>query len=46
LIVFDRAYFSLGSLQGQRRKHRMGDIVETYVVQDGRLVEAQLGTGG
>jgi NADPH-dependent 2,4-dienoyl-CoA reductase/sulfur reductase-like enzyme len=41
LIVFDRAYFSLGSLKGERRKNRMGDIVETYVVQDGRLVGAQ-----
>lgn len=41
LIVFGRAYFSLGALQGERVKRRMGDIFETYVLQDGRLVGAQ-----
>ncbi len=41
LIVFGRAYFSLGSLQGERRRQRMGDTVETFVLQDGRLVGAQ-----
>jgi nitrite reductase (NADH) large subunit len=41
LIVFGRAYFSLGALQGERFKQRMGDIFETYVLQDGRLVGAQ-----
>lgn len=41
LIVFGRAYFSLGVLQGERVHHRSGDVVETYVLQDGRLVGAQ-----
>ena len=41
LIVFGRAYFSLGSLQGERFKHQMGDFMEIFVVQAGRLVGAQ-----
>lgn len=41
LIVFDRAYFSLGSLEGERVKGRHDGVVETYVVRDGRLVGAQ-----
>ncbi|MCX7707301.1 MAG: FAD-dependent oxidoreductase [Anaerolineae bacterium] len=41
LIVFGRAYFSLGSLEGERVKGRHNGVVETYVVQDGRLVGAQ-----
>ncbi|MCX7670492.1 MAG: FAD-dependent oxidoreductase [Anaerolineae bacterium] len=41
LIVFGRAYFSLGSLEGERVKSRRNGIVETYVVREGRLVGAQ-----
>lgn len=41
LIVFGRAYFSLGSLEGERVKGRHDGVVETYVVRDGRLVGAQ-----
>lgn len=41
LIVFGRAYFSLGSLEGERVKGRRDGVVETYVVRDGRLVGAQ-----
>jgi NADPH-dependent 2,4-dienoyl-CoA reductase/sulfur reductase-like enzyme len=41
LIVFGRAYFSLGSLHGERVHARRDGVAEAYVVRDGRLVGAQ-----
>ena len=41
LIVFGRAYFSLGSLEGERVQRRHDGIVERFIVRDGRLVGAQ-----
>ena len=41
LIVFGRAYFSLGSLEGERVQRRDNGVVEKFVVRDGRLVGAQ-----
>ncbi len=41
LIVFGRAYFSLGSLTGERVQRRHDGVVEKFVVRDSRLVGAQ-----
>ncbi len=41
LIAFGQACFSLGTLQGERVQRRVGNVVETYILQDSRLVGAQ-----
>ncbi len=41
LIVFGRAYFSLGSLIGERVRRQHDGVVEKFVVRNGRLVGAQ-----
>lgn len=41
LIVFGQACFSVGALQGERIERRVDKVVETYFLQDSRLVGAQ-----
>lgn len=41
LIVFGRAFFSIGLLEGEKVPRRVGDKVHLYTLREGRLVGAQ-----
>lgn len=41
LIVFGRAFFSVGSLEGEKVQRSVRDRVYLYILQEGRLVGAQ-----